>query len=131
MIRTEFDGFELTFETSPGLFSPTALDEGTAAMLRHASITLEDKVLDLGCGYGVVGVYTAHLTDPSRVWLVDVDPVAVELAQRNIRLNRVLKEPLLWAAPDHSGYRLDRAPRGSGQISVGEPVQNWSAHQCG
>jgi 16S rRNA (guanine1207-N2)-methyltransferase len=55
MIRTELDGLALTFETSTRLFSPTAIDEGTAAMLRHARITLEDKVLDLGCGYGVVG----------------------------------------------------------------------------
>jgi 16S rRNA (guanine1207-N2)-methyltransferase len=55
MIRTELQGLKLTFETSPDLFSPAAIDEGTAAMLRHASITPEDKVLDLGCGYGVVG----------------------------------------------------------------------------
>jgi 16S rRNA (guanine1207-N2)-methyltransferase len=89
MIRTEFQGLELSFETSTRLFSPTAIDEGTAAMLRHASITLEDKVLDLGCGYGVVGVYAAHLTAPSRVWLVDIDPLAVEFAKRNLRLNRV------------------------------------------
>jgi 16S rRNA (guanine1207-N2)-methyltransferase len=89
MIRSEFDGLQLTFETSPGLFSPTAIDEGTVAMLRHANIARGDKVLDLGCGYGVVGVYAAHLADPSRVWLVDIDPLAVEFAQRNLRLNRV------------------------------------------
>jgi 16S rRNA (guanine1207-N2)-methyltransferase len=45
--------------------------------------------LDLGCGYGVVGVYAAHLTDPSRVWLVDIDPLAIDFAKRNLRLNRV------------------------------------------
>jgi 16S rRNA (guanine1207-N2)-methyltransferase len=89
MIRTELGGLELTFETAPGLFSPTAIDEGTVAMLRHAAITPEDKVLELGCGYGVVGVYAARQTDPSRVWLVDVDPLAVEFAQRNLRLNCV------------------------------------------
>jgi 16S rRNA (guanine1207-N2)-methyltransferase len=89
MIRTELGGLELTFETAPSLFSPTAIDEGTVAMLRHAAITPEDKVLDLGCGYGVVGVYAARQTDPSRVWLVDADPLAVEFAQRNLRLNCV------------------------------------------
>ena len=89
MIRTELHGLKLIFETSPDLFSPAAIDEGTAAMLRHASIAPGDKVLDLGCGYGVVGIYAAHLTDPSRVWLIDVDPLAVEFAQRNLRLNRV------------------------------------------
>jgi 16S rRNA (guanine1207-N2)-methyltransferase len=89
MIRAELDGLELTFETSPGLFSPTAIDERTAAMMRHAGIAPGEKVLDLGCGYGVVWVYAAHLTDPSRVWLVDVDPLAVEFAQRNLHLNGV------------------------------------------
>lgn len=58
-------------------------------MLRHARIAPGEKVLDLGCGYGVAGIYAAHLTDPSRVWLVDVDPLAVEFAQRNLHLNRV------------------------------------------
>jgi 16S rRNA (guanine1207-N2)-methyltransferase len=89
LIRIELDGVELTFETSPRLFSPTAIDKGTAAMLRHADIGPDDKVLDLGCGYGVVGVYAAHLADPSRVWLVDVDPLAIEFARRNLRLNRI------------------------------------------
>src|SRR5262249_20963161 len=88
MIRTEFAGLNLIFETSPGLFSPAHIDEGTAAMLRHASIAPEDKVLDLGCGYGVVGVYAAHLTDRSCVWLINVDPLAVEFAQRNRRVFR-------------------------------------------
>jgi 16S rRNA (guanine1207-N2)-methyltransferase len=39
--------------------------------------------------HGSAGSYAAHLTDPSRVWLVDVDPLAVEFAQRNLCLNRV------------------------------------------
>ena len=58
-------------------------------MLRRVQINPQDKVLDLGCGYGVVGVYAAHCTDPERVWLVDVDPVAVEFAERNLKLNGV------------------------------------------
>jgi 16S rRNA (guanine1207-N2)-methyltransferase len=52
----EIAGLELTFETSPELFSPRNIDPGTAAMLRCVNIELKDKVLDLGCGYGVVGI---------------------------------------------------------------------------
>lgn len=89
MIRTSIGGLKLAFETAPGLFSPSAIDGGTLAMLRHAEIGPGDKVLDLGCGYGVVGVYAARLTDPSQVWLTDVDPRAVELARRNLRRNGV------------------------------------------
>jgi 16S rRNA (guanine1207-N2)-methyltransferase len=85
----EIAGLELTFETSLELFSPRNIDPGTAAMLRWVNIEPQDKVLDLGCGYGVVGIYAAHRTDPTSVWLVDVDPVAVEIAKRNLRLNGV------------------------------------------
>jgi 16S rRNA (guanine1207-N2)-methyltransferase len=84
-----FDGLELTFETAPQLFSPRSIDRGTAAMLRHVTIEPGDKVLDLGCGYGLVGVFAAHRTDPKNVWMVDVDPEAVGFAQRNLRLNGV------------------------------------------
>jgi 16S rRNA (guanine1207-N2)-methyltransferase len=85
----EIAGLELTFETSLELFSPRNINPGTAAMLRWVNFEPQDKVLDLGCGYGVVGVYAAHRTDPTSVWLVDVDPVAVEIAKRNLRLNCV------------------------------------------
>jgi 16S rRNA (guanine1207-N2)-methyltransferase len=85
----DIQGVELAFETAPKLFSPRGLDPGTAAMLRRVQIEPQDRVLDLGCGYGVVGVYAAHCTDPERVWLVDVDPVAVEFAKRNLQLNGV------------------------------------------
>jgi 16S rRNA (guanine1207-N2)-methyltransferase len=89
VFRTTINGVDLRFETSPGLFSPDALDAGTAAMLEHAGVAADDKVLDLGCGYGPVGVYAAAIGEPSRVWLADNDPVAVDFARRNLRLNGI------------------------------------------
>jgi 16S rRNA (guanine1207-N2)-methyltransferase len=82
-------GAELRFETAPHLFSPEKLDPGTLAMLSAVRFEAGDKVLDLGCGYGVVGVLAAMTTGPGAVWMVDNDPVAVELAARNARLNGV------------------------------------------
>ncbi len=87
LFRATIGGVDFRFETLPGLFSPDALDAGTAAMLEHAGIAPDDKVLDLGCGYGPVGAYAAALGDPSCVWLTDNDPAAVDLARRNLRLN--------------------------------------------
>ena len=87
MFCTTINGVDLRFETAPGLFSPDALDAGTAAMLEHAGVAVDDKVLDLGCGYGPVGVYAAATGEPSRVWLTDNAPVAVDFARRNMRLN--------------------------------------------
>ena len=48
-----------------------------------------DKVLDLGCGYGVVGIYAAKITRPDLVTLVDNDPLAIEIATRNLIANGV------------------------------------------
>jgi 16S rRNA (guanine1207-N2)-methyltransferase len=75
-LSAEIAGLELTFETSLELFSSRNIDPGTAAMLRCVNIEPQDKVLNLGCGYGVVDIYAAHRTVPTSVWLVDVDPVA-------------------------------------------------------
>jgi len=88
MITTTVKGVELQLETAPGLFSPRAVDAGTLAMLSRVDFGLEDKVLDLGCGYGVVGVVAARLGRPDRVWLLDKDPSAVEMARLNLAANR-------------------------------------------
>lgn len=89
MIHASIGAVALRFETAEALFSPRGVDAGTLAMLSRVVIEQGDKVLDLGCGYGCVGVYAARLTAPRRVWLVDNDPVAVEYARRNLRLNGI------------------------------------------
>lgn len=87
MIVATVKGIELRLETAPGLFSPRAVDAGTLAMLSRVEFGPDDKVLDLGCGYGVVGLVAARLGRPERVHLIDKDPVAVEIAAANIEAN--------------------------------------------
>src|SRR5512140_2398425 len=89
MIRTTIKGIDLVFETSPGVFSPESIDAGTLAMLSVAEFRPEDKVLDLGCGYGAVGLLAARLIGPETVVLIAHDEEAVALATRNAALNRV------------------------------------------
>jgi 16S rRNA (guanine1207-N2)-methyltransferase len=89
LIHTTIGNLALQFETAEQLFSPRNIDAGTLAMLSRATFAPDDKVLDLGCGYGPVGTYVAKVVDPSNVWLVDNDPVAVEYARRNLKLNGV------------------------------------------
>jgi 16S rRNA (guanine1207-N2)-methyltransferase len=88
-IVTSIRNVQLRFETNPRLFSPRKVDAGTLAMLSVAEFEPRDKVLDLGCGYGVVGVFAAKQTSPQRVFLIDNDPVAVRCASANARLNEV------------------------------------------
>jgi 16S rRNA (guanine1207-N2)-methyltransferase len=88
-VNTIIQGVQLKFETEPGLFSPQSIDEGTASLLANVQFHENDKVLDLGCGYGAIGIYAAKRLDPKRVFLVDNDPAAVECAIRNAQLNGV------------------------------------------
>ena len=89
MIRTTIQGIDLVFETSEGLFSPQAVDRGTLAMLSQVEFQPSDKVLDLGCGYGVVGILAAKLIGPDKVFMIDNDPAAVDCARLNAGLNGV------------------------------------------
>ncbi len=89
MIRAYIKGLPLVFETSPTLFSPESLDAGTLAMLSIVEFGPNDKVLDLGCGYGVVGIVAAKTIGPQKVVMSDIDPEAVETSRKNASLNAV------------------------------------------
>jgi 16S rRNA (guanine1207-N2)-methyltransferase len=77
------------FRTAAGVFSRGAVDRGTRLLLDAVSPGDARDILDLGCGYGVVGIVMAARATGAHVVLVDVNPRAVALAQENIRLNRV------------------------------------------
>ena len=79
----------LQLQTEPRLFSPQRADAGTLAMLSVITFDPRDKVLDLGCGYGLVGVLAAHHIPPKRVIMLDNDPRAVAVARRNADANGV------------------------------------------
>ncbi len=89
MIHTNLAGVELKFETMPRLFSPAKLDRGSLAMLSCIGFEPNDKVLDLGCGYGLIGIYAAKVIRADRVWMADNDQMAVEYAAKNCALNSV------------------------------------------
>lgn len=58
-------------------------------MLSCVEFKAEDKVLDLGCGYGVVGILAAKFTRPQHVFLTDISGQAVRCARQNAVLNHV------------------------------------------
>lgn len=89
MITIDLNSVSMCFQTSPALFSPNGLDSGTHAMLSCVQFEQGDKVLDLGCGYGIVGIYTAKLIGEKNVTMVDIDDMAVNIAMNNARLNGV------------------------------------------
>lgn len=88
-IRMTWKDKELLFETDTALFSPRYPDPGTLFMLRNVDFSSEDKVLDLGCGYGLVGVIAAMTVPAVNVFMTDSDSRAVEFARRNLEHNGV------------------------------------------
>ena len=85
----------------PGIFSPGGLDSGTELMLQEAEIPQGGRVLDLGCGYGVVGIVASKLGAGEVVYL-DEDLVALTACRENIAAHglqgEVIHSHLPWAA---------------------------------
>jgi 16S rRNA (guanine1207-N2)-methyltransferase len=82
-------GQSLTFHTTWGLFSPKGIDDGTRLLLDHLEVRPDDRVLDLGCGYGALGLAIAKAAPQGHCTLVDKDFVAVEYAKKNAGLNGI------------------------------------------
>ena len=86
---TEINGINISLVTGDYYFSPDEIDRGTLAMLSAVEASVEDKILDLGCGYGIVGIYLVKLTGGARIVMSDVSEDAVRLSEDNLRLNGV------------------------------------------
>ena len=88
-IQYQKDGFKLKFLTTYGVFSPKTIDKGTALLLSYLDCFDGARVLDLGCGYGVIGLVVAKKYPNCKVELVDKDFVAIECANENIKINHL------------------------------------------
>ena len=80
---------ELILHTRWGVFSPRSIDEGTIMLMKHIEVGVSDICLDLGCGYGPIGLALAKHCTKGEVHMVDKDFVAIELANNNANLNNL------------------------------------------
>lgn len=83
----EIDGLKMKFKSTWGIFSPKGIDTGTKLLLEHLEIEEDDNTLDIGCGYGPIGIFCAKSAPDGEVHMVDKDFVAVDYAKKNINLN--------------------------------------------
>lgn len=91
-INFNFSKQKLVFDTSQELFSFAKVDDGTKELLNSLRKNLNldyKKVLDLGCGYGVIGIFIKNEFKDSNVLCTDRDSLAVEFAKHNAELNSV------------------------------------------
>ena len=80
---------KLKLHTRWGTFSPRAIDDGTKLLMKYFSADVDDVCLDLGCGYGPIGLALAKHCSKGEVHMVDKDFVSVELANYNAKLNNI------------------------------------------
>src|SRR6266581_8426288 len=109
-ITVTIRGRPFIFQTDAGVFSREGLDRGTELLLEAIEVGPRASILDLGCGYGVIGIVAAHLSEGGHVILTDVNERAAALARKNVAANGVanaevrsgsLYEPVAGLAFDH------------------------------
>lgn len=76
------------FKTITGVFSFKKIDLGTKVFIEHMVIPKTSRIfLDLGCGYGPIGITLAYSSPQSDVFLVDINKHATWCAKENLKIN--------------------------------------------
>jgi 16S rRNA (guanine1207-N2)-methyltransferase len=78
----------LEFVTDSGVFSHRRIDVGTRLLIDSMILPTEGAFLDLGCGYGPIGIVASRLRPGLRVWMTDINARAVALTEENAARNR-------------------------------------------
>ena len=78
----------MTFQTDAGVFSKGEVDTGTRLLLEALPEEMSGEILDLGCGWGVIGISIARKWPGTRVTLADVNTRALDLSRENAKRNR-------------------------------------------
>ena len=87
VIHATLRGRAWSFQVASGVFSHRGIDAGTRLLIEAMRVNRGDQVLDLGCGYGPIGLVAASLAPRGTVWLVDANQRAAALARSNAAAN--------------------------------------------
>ncbi len=90
-INQKIKGINFEFYTASGVFSKDKIDNGTLVLAENMLIKNNSKIIDIGCGIGVLGIAAAKLFG-AEVVMTDINKRAIMLAQKNIALNNVKAE---------------------------------------
>ena len=83
-----YRGVDLFFQTDAGVFSKGEVDTGTRLLLEALPEKMDGDILDLGCGWGVIGISIAKNWPETRVTMADVNTRALDLSRENAKRNR-------------------------------------------
>lgn len=85
--QLKIDNIELTIASLPGVFSQKKLDIGTALLLDNLPNVMQGKVLDFGCGAGVISCFIGKKHPDTQLSLLDVSALAITSAKKTLELN--------------------------------------------
>ncbi|MEA5013784.1 MAG: class I SAM-dependent methyltransferase [Candidatus Limiplasma sp.] len=90
-----YRGHALVFDTDSGVFSRLQVDKGSELLLHTLPEALMGRVLDMGCGYGAIGLSVAKAYPGCSVTLADINERAVALAEQNAKANGLILRTLV------------------------------------
>jgi 16S rRNA (guanine1207-N2)-methyltransferase len=89
VIGAELLGRNYEFHSHAGIFSRKEIDHGTRLLIETMDLSPRHSVIDVGCGYGPIGIAAAHVASVGRVVMVDCNARAVEYAAKNIKAHHL------------------------------------------
>jgi 16S rRNA (guanine1207-N2)-methyltransferase len=101
-----YRGIDLVFTTDAGVFSRGEVDTGTRLLLEALPEEMQGDILDLGCGWGIIGISIARKWPGSRVVMADVNTRALDLSRENAKRNRA---EVVCVESDGMGALMDRS----------------------
>jgi 16S rRNA (guanine1207-N2)-methyltransferase len=133
LVRTCLRGKPFEFVTASSVFSIKRVDLGTRVLIEAMVLPESGCVLDVGCGYGAVGIAAAAFNPRLRVVMTDVNRRAVLLARQNAERNRVhnveVKQGSLYARVQDLCFScvLSNPPVSAGMQTVEDLIRGASA----
>lgn len=84
---TEFEvlGERFQVETLPSLFSQEGLDNGTRLLLENVNLRNYKRMMDLGCGWGAIGIVASRINEQGQTTMADIDLRATYSAEHNVK----------------------------------------------
>lgn len=88
-IKDKIKNKEIEFYTASGLFSAKSIDKGSKLLIEKCIIKDNWKILDLGCGYGIIGLSLKLLYPKLEITFSDINERATQITNKNLKLHNI------------------------------------------
>ena len=125
-LRVDLLGEKMTFLTDAGVFSKKMIDFGSQLLLKCFEVNQGETVLDVGCGYGPLGLSLAKAYGVQAT-MVDINNRALDLARQNAERNKVeatiFQSNIYGQVEGHFDHVISNPPIRAGKQVVHEIIE--------